>query len=530
MTRLEEPIGIETDVLVVGGGMAACWAASAAAGAGARVTLVDKGFVGTSGVTATGGPNHWWVPPDPALRRDAIERRLATAYGLADAEWMERVIDTTWRLLPTLAAHYPFGSDGKGGTFFAGVRGPEYLRALRALATERGVRILDHHPPLELLVDPDGAAAGAAGYARLTRRPWRAEAKAVILATGGCAFRSGLIGSHTNTGEGYLMGVEAGAELSGMEFSAAYSLSPAWNSTRSLPYFAARFFDAGGRELDIPPPMAGNAHWQGLAAAMLQGPVFADLVDAPAALRSTLREIQPASLTPFERRGVSLFDERFEVRLFGEGTIRGVGGLRIVDDGCQTRVPGLYAAGDAASREPVAGATSGGGAQNSAWALTSGHRAGLAAAERMRTRRDGHAPSRATGQAGLRPTSTPRPIERPALVETIQAHSIAYDRALWRNASSLADSAEQLEAVWQQISAHGHGEGLDIVASREVAAMAATARWCIAAARAREESRGMHIRVDHPHGAAPPARIATGGLDAVWTRPDQQSSQTELAA
>jgi hypothetical protein len=24
--------------------------------------LVDKGFVGTSGVTATGGPNHWWVP------------------------------------------------------------------------------------------------------------------------------------------------------------------------------------------------------------------------------------------------------------------------------------------------------------------------------------------------------------------------------------------------------------------------------------------------------------------------------------
>lgn len=49
----------KADVLIIGGGMAACWAASAAAQAGVQVVLVDKGFVGTSGVTATGGPNHW---------------------------------------------------------------------------------------------------------------------------------------------------------------------------------------------------------------------------------------------------------------------------------------------------------------------------------------------------------------------------------------------------------------------------------------------------------------------------------------
>ena len=106
--------------------MAAGWAAIAAARAGARVVLADKGFVGTSGVTATAGPNHWWVPPDPAQREAAINRRFQSGFGLADKAWMVRIIDTTWRRLPELAPYYPFSRDGAGGTFYSGVRGPEY--------------------------------------------------------------------------------------------------------------------------------------------------------------------------------------------------------------------------------------------------------------------------------------------------------------------------------------------------------------------------------------------------------------------
>ena len=144
------------------------------------------------------------------------------------------------------------------------------------------------------------------------------------------------------------MAVEAGATLSGMEFSVSYSLSPAWNSTRTLPYFAARFF-AQGQELDIPPPMNGEgAHLKALAAAMMAGPVLADLGDAPARLKSILRRIQPASPTPFERLGLDIFGDRFEIKLFREGTVRGTGGLQIVDEHCQTSLPGLYAAGDSA--------------------------------------------------------------------------------------------------------------------------------------------------------------------------------------
>ena len=46
---------LHADVLVLGGGLAATWAASAAAQAGAQVVLADKGFCGVSSVMATAG-------------------------------------------------------------------------------------------------------------------------------------------------------------------------------------------------------------------------------------------------------------------------------------------------------------------------------------------------------------------------------------------------------------------------------------------------------------------------------------------
>lgn len=519
----------ETDVLVIGGGMAAAWAAISAAREGAAVTLVDKGFVGTSGVTATAGPGHWWVPPEH--RETAIEKRYPSSYGLAEKAWMERVMDFTWRLLPQLAPYYAFAPSGDGQTYYPGVRGPEYLRALRAFALASGVRILDHHPALELLVHQDGSVAGAAGYARLERRAWSIRAGAVILATGGCAFRSGLIGSHTNTGDGHLMAAEAGAELSGMEFSAIYTLSPAWCSTRTLPYTAARFYDAAGQELDIPPPLSDKAHHRALARAMTQGPVFADLSEAPPALRPILRRIQPATVAPFERKGVSLFDQRFEVRLFGEGTIRGTGGLRVVDEDCQTTVRGLFAAGDTATRELVVGASSGGGSPNSAWALASGYIAGAAGARlaKLEGRRGGERVT-AAGRTGLRPLGSLAPVDERAAVKAVRDEMLDYDKALWRRRPVLEASLARLDDTWRTLAAHRRAEGLDQVAARETAALVASARWSTRAALDRNETRGLHLRDDAPDLAATGGRrLLVGGLDQVWSR-FEQTAAVEAAA
>ena len=68
-------LDLTTDVLVVGGGPAATWAALKAAQAGAQVVLADKGHCGTSGATASAGTGVWYVPPDPAAREAAMASR-----------------------------------------------------------------------------------------------------------------------------------------------------------------------------------------------------------------------------------------------------------------------------------------------------------------------------------------------------------------------------------------------------------------------------------------------------------------------
>ncbi len=515
--EVQEKLEISADVLVVGGGMAACWAGISAARAGAKVVLVDKGYVGTSGVTATGGPGHWWVSPEGDARRQAIDKRLATGYGLADAAWMERVIDTTWRTLPTLSAYYRFNTNDQGETVYNALRGPEYLRALRHAAVDAGVTILDQSPVLELLLHDDGSVAGANGVRRQQHRAYTARAGAVVLATGGAGFLGGLLGSATNTGDGHLMALEAGAQLSGMEFSNAYSISPRWSSTRTLIYSYARYFDADGKELDVLPDN------EVLERALVAGPVYALLNECPDGLRKALPQIQPMTLLPFVRKGITdVYEKPFEVKLFAEGTIRGTGGLRVVGEHCETTVPGLYAAGDTATRELIVGATSGGGSPNSAWALTSGLLSGegAAALARSRGRRLG-AKVRPQGTIGLRPRKAARGVERRGVLEVAQNEILPLDKNIFRSAPKLRSSLCVLDSAWRELRDHDRAEGTDAVTAREVASVVATARLCYTAALARDESRGMHQREDRVESSPEQARrLLVGGLDEVWTKPE----------
>lgn len=519
--RVREPLKLEADVLVIGGGLAATWAALGAARAGASVVLADKGYCGTSGVTASAGPGHWWVPPEG--HDEAISKRLQASGGLNEAEWMRRVLEATWEHLPSLAPHYPFPRNERGQLLLRSLRGPEYLRLMRQLVEQAGVRILDHSPALELLQHADGSIAGAAGIRRQThlQQPWTVRAGAVVLATGGCAFLSWLLGAHNNTGDGYLMAAEAGAELSGMEFTNYYTVAPAFSSmTRSMSYVFARYFDADGHELSILP---GPDSDYALARELLKGPVFCSLDRMPQDLRDKLPQISPNVLLPFARRGIDPFRDRFEVKLRGEGTVRGIGGLRIAADDCETTVKGLYAAGDAATRELVAGAISGGGAVNSAWALSSGLWAGRGAAKRARRdgRRAGEA-ARAIGETGLRPRRQAATLDTDEAIRHVQRPMLDYDLNIFREETALAASQQQVDGLWEAWRDHAQADGIAAVRSREVAAMLATARWNLASARRRRESRGMHYRADARQADPAQAhRILSGGLDEVWTRADR---------
>ncbi|UFZ08215.1 FAD-binding protein [Bradyrhizobium ontarionense] len=512
-----DPLSLTADVLVIGGGMAGAWAAVSAARAGARVILADKGYCGTSGVTAAAGPGHWWVPPH--AREQAVSQRVAAGLGLGEAAWMHAIIEETWRSLPTLAGHYAFGTDDEGRTNYRAVRGPEYMRALRAFAGAHSVTILDHSPVLELLARGDGSIGGARGLRRQEgNRLYQIAAAATVLAAGGTSFLSYLLGSRTNTGDGYLLAAEAGAELSGMEFTAAYTIAPAHSTmTRSMAYAFATYYDADGRELDLP---FGPQQTIALAKALLAGPVFCSLHRLPDDIKARLHTISPNVPLVFDRWGIDPYRDRFEVTLHNDGTIRGLGGIRVDDvDGC-TSVPGLFVAGDNASREKVAGAISGGGNVNAAWALSSGVRAGQAAARLARYVGSSAAALTPLGQAGLRPKVRTRAVDLDTIRAGVRAEMHPFEKVLFRKEAGLAASQRALDGLWREIAGHAAG---DVLRSRETAALVASARWSVATARQRTESRGLHRRVDHPQLDPQFAmRLLSSGLDRIVVTPEGQ--------
>ena len=514
MTARSEPgsLDLAADVLVVGGGPAGCWAAIAAIESGASVTLVDKGRVGTSGATAAANTAIIDVSRSGPARIAVIERRLARGFGLARADWIEQMVDETHVQLGRLAEWgYTFARDDRGVIYRGALRGPDYMQILRRRLLKLGVRLLDHSPALHLLLTSDGEVAGAAGLTR-GGAGWTVRSGAVVLAAGGCAFMSKALGTYGLTGDGLLMGAEAGAVLSGMEFSGQYGVSHAAATvTKNLIFDWATFSDSNGQVLE------GEDIFELLARHLPAGPVYAVIDKAPQSIQEGLRRGQPNIFLPLDRQGIDPFRQRFPVTLRYEGTVRGVGGLTIDADGA-TSAPGLFAAGDTASREAVVGATSGGGGPNSTWAIASGSTAGRAAARRAA------ALGRSAHQRGVK-TADPRERvteniidagQAASYISTVQAAMFPLERNFTRDALGLRDSLARLEDATRSFrnAKRDRADSRGLRREREIAAMLATARWICASALERRETRGIHRRRDFPvANGAPPRSLRLRGVD-----------------
>lgn len=493
---------LAADVLVIGGGPAGAWAAWSAASRGAQVVLAEKGYLGSSGATAPGGTNLLYVPPDPELRESAVADRMAGGGYLSEPRWIHRVLDGVYDSLAMVEQWgYPFVQDANGTPMRNHLQGPEYMRLMRRKVHRAGVRILDQSPALQLLAGSDGVA-GARGVTRPSGRTWQVRARAVVIATGGCAFLSKGLGCNVLTGDGLLMAAESGAVLSGMEFSRAYAPSAQFGTvTRGRMLGWATFSDAAGNILHD----GGRRPPDLLPRALAKGPVYAvlDKADTPAK-RAMLRRSHAIFFLPYDRAGIDPFTQRFPLTLRFEGTVRGTGGIYITGDDCATSVGGLYAAGDAASRERVHGGKSGGGAFNAAWAICSGRWAGAGAAEYARTMGPAARRPRPVGHAGLGDAdcqagqTAKEVIDTARLVAAIQAETLPLEISYFRSEPVLRASLARLDELVPAVRGRPGDSAQERVRARQAAAMLATARWMHTAAISRTETRAMHALAEYP--------------------------------
>ncbi|MHA1607013.1 MAG: FAD-dependent oxidoreductase [Candidatus Freyarchaeota archaeon] len=516
---------LDVDVLIVGGGGAGARAAIEAHERGVKVAVVTKSTFPSGCTSVAGGIMQ--APVDPSDSPDVYfsdvvdggahvnNRRLVRVLAEEAAERLRDLDRFGTEFMKAEGRFVAVGGAGTSRPRLVPVRemyGPAFIAGLVKEVKRRGIRVFEKVMVTRILTD-DGRAAGAIGLNLLTGDLLVFKAKSIVLATGGACRLYGLTTNPPDaTGDGYALAYRAGAELVDMEFvqfRACIVHPPALRGmpppADGLPGRGGRFYNAlCERYMKKYDPVRAEETTRDLIAiyaqkeiiegrGTLHGGVYNDLSGVP----DEMWRLFPRFLEACKAAGI---DPRWQPIEWAPGAHHFMGGVRI-NERCETRVTGLYAAGEVAGG--VHGANRIGGN-----ALTEtqvfGARAGRFAAE--------HALS----------ASTPSISEEQVEAEIERLSSI-YEREdgfppseIKRKVSSLMDryvrvirSAEGLRKTLEELERVGReelprlylerreyaalGEAVEVVNLVEVGEMVARA------ALMRTESRGAHYREDYPH-------------------------------
>ncbi len=550
---------LDCDVLIIGAGGAGMYAAVAAARAGAaRVLLVDKSLVGRGGATVMAQmtvaaalgeecPDDW-----RAHLADTIE----AGRGLCDerlAALLCREAPARIRELGEWRVGWARRADGRIAQVTApGHRVPrccyvDFLNTGPAVAATlrrqighiAAIRRVSNLTVTDIVTE-SGEAKGAVALDGGAGEAVTIAAGAIIIATGGLTRIYERNSASANMGgDGYALALAAGAELVDMEFVQFFPighLAPRlvgmdpimWDPFRYK--LGGRLLDGNGREFladygsdesdgyTTPRDVATYAIQREVAMGRgsPHGGVYLSFAHVS---RSELDAAFGPVIERLARNGIDLGRMAVEVAPIAHYQMGGIA----VDERMATRVPGLYAAGEAAGGANGANRLSGNAIPE---ALVFGERAGHFAA--------GHAAGRKSGGRRASATAAVASIAALAAGRRGEAAPVellgALRQLMWRGVGPLRDRTglaaalaqiDEMRTLLPELAiAPGAVSNPTVADWFELRAGLAAAAAVTRSALAREESRGAHRREDFPvsdplWACSQRVSLTTGGTLAV---------------
>ena len=522
---MSEPVPTtDCDVLIIGGGLAACMAALEASKRNMEVVLVDKGRLGRSGSSPTSGgvPQAAFAHADPRDSKDQHFRDTILGGDFIPNQKIVRAIveEVTDRVieLEEMGLHFKKTPDGK--QFYQEKRlGSSYARScppvggsvgmlgsLRKEVFNREVQVRQWTMVTKLL-RRNGRVTGAFGI-NVQKGTYEAfRARAVVLAAGSAiAIQKYTSANFLTTGDAYVAAFDIGAPLANLEFL-EFTLIPAPGgeaiSMAGLSPFTSkggRFFNAlNERFLERYDP----ERLEGTTRAILVGATYKEMLEGrgPVCLDPSYipdekwdDEIQFEYTPKLGKAGVNARSDRFE---WVPALHTFLGGLDI-NERCEVAgVEGLYASGESATGTHGSNRLSG-NAIASAFALgaRSGKYAAIYGADAEMGEVD---PAETTAEiARIESFKRDDGLNPAELHEEVK--DIAWESTgVVRNERGLAAGIERFREIRHEKVPKLKADNLrDLIKSLECSNLSWVGEMVAACALERKESRGQHTRDDYP--------------------------------
>ncbi|MEW6665401.1 MAG: FAD-binding protein [Thermodesulfobacteriota bacterium] len=521
--RSSEAETFESDVLVIGGGLAGAFSALKAKEHGAEnVILVDKSYAGKSGCSTFAAGVFTAFIPHVDDFNTWVQEIVTNGEYMNDQSWLEQHLGEVFqRVLEMDSWGVMFQKDdrgeflrtpGRGGSRNLKFFGPQLMEAMRKRCKKEGIRLVDWVMTTGLITS-GGRVAGAVGFHCRAGGFKIFRARSVVVATGGCRFKTILSGHRMTTGDGHAMLFRAGCDMTNLEFSqsnvaaANFEMSgPGMNMYQGL---GAKFLNRKGEAFmpSYDPILKDRAPLRMLSGAMAvetmlgNNPFYIDMTHFSSEQVMLLKKVLPLPTMALERAGIIVDNQitsKIEWVPMGPNWASYGGGAK-VNLRCETNIPGLFAAGDATAKMAAGTNEMGAGALPNA--AVTGALAGRYAAEHARTGE----PSAAVATLEELRDMTMGPLSRNtgvdpeqvilAVQETITPYKIGMIRREDRLKAALGtmrDIRTSMVPFLYALDPHY------LRLAHEAGNMALCAELFLEAALLRKESRGTGFREDFP--------------------------------